>query len=386
MPHNQNLPLRIFQVVNVRWFNATAWYALFLSRLLREAGHQVRVLGLAGTDSFAKAAEWGLDPEPLPLASKNPLDYPGLFLTLRRLVRDFQPHLVNCHRGEAFALWAALRRLDPSFALVRTRGDQRPPRADPVNAFMHARLADAVICTCSSIADSLRTRLHVPPDKLHTIEGGVDTRIFYPDPQGREAYRNAWGLSPDHLAVGLIGRFDAVKGQRELIATFARLLQEVGTPLRSRLRLVLAGFATSNISEEQVVAWAREAGIMDQVILPGRCPDTRAMMCALDLGVVASLGSETIARVALEIMACGVPLVGTRVGVMPDLLSAEALAPPGDIAAMTALLNRFACDPSFAVQLCGEQRQRMAILTEGCFYARSMHAYHSALQQVHKKQ
>jgi hypothetical protein len=38
--------LRLIQVVNVRWVNATAWYALFLARLLKEAGHQVLTLGL----------------------------------------------------------------------------------------------------------------------------------------------------------------------------------------------------------------------------------------------------------------------------------------------------------------------------------------------------
>lgn len=59
--------LRVIQVVNVRWFNATAWYGLFLATLLREAGHEVRVLCPAGTECCDKAREMGLDPEPLDL-------------------------------------------------------------------------------------------------------------------------------------------------------------------------------------------------------------------------------------------------------------------------------------------------------------------------------
>ncbi len=373
-------PLRIVQVVNVRWFNATAWYALFLSRLLREAGHRVRVLGLDGTESFAKAQAWGLEPEALPLNSKNPLDYPGLFFRLRALVREFRPHVVNCHRGESFVLWAALRRMDPSFVLVRTRGDQRPPKANFANALTHASLADAVICTSTGIADAVHTRLAVPARKLHTIRGGVDTRVFYPDRAGRDAVRAAWGLSPEHLVVGLVGRFDTVKGQRELIVAFARLLREAGEETRPRLRLALAGFSTTAVPEKAVRARAEEAGVMDRVIWPGRCPDVRAMMSALDLGVVASLGSETIARVALEIMACGVPLVGTRVGVMPDLLSEQALVPPGNIPAMAVLLRRFAEDASFAPALRGEQARRMADLTERDFYARTLAVYRDALR------
>jgi len=51
---------------------------------------------------------------------------------------------------------------------------------------------------------------------------------------------------------------------------------------------------------------------------------------ALDLAVINSQWSETIARAALEIMACRVPLISTAVGVIPDLLPAEALFKPGD--------------------------------------------------------
>ncbi len=43
-----------------------------------------------------------------------------------------------------------------------------------------------------------------------------------------------------------------------------------------------------------------------------------AFMNMLDVGVVASLGSETIARVAFELIACHTPIIGSRIGVMPD--------------------------------------------------------------------
>lgn len=366
-------PLRIIQVVNVRWFNATAWYGLFLSTLLREAGHEVRVLCLPDTDSFDKARAMGLEPEGVPLNSGNPLAIPGLLRRLGGIIREFRPHIVNCHRGESFLLWGMLQK-SGCFGLVRTRGDQRPPKTNYPNIALYGKVADAVIATSTGIAESLRSNLHVPENRLHIIFGGVDTRCFFPDAEGRARMRDAWGLDVSHRAVGLVGRFDAVKGQKEMIASFARFLSVAG-PDASRYRLVLAGFATSSTSEETVRGWVSDAGIASNVIFPGRCEPVRELMSALDLGVVASLGSETIARVALEIMACGVPLAGTRVGVMPDLLEAQALVPPGDTEAMAAILARFATDGVFERELLATQKNRMRTLRERDFLDQTLAVY-----------
>ena len=134
------------------------------------------------------------------------------------------------------------------------------------------------------------------------------------------------------MRVGLLGRFDLVKGQRETIAALAKL---VGEGVRN-IRLLLLGFHRDASGE--VEAWIREAGMERYVTITGKVPDVTACLSALDVGVVASLWSETIARAALEIMACGRPLVSTSVGVMPDLLPASALVAPGDVDALAGVL------------------------------------------------
>lgn len=368
--------LRVIQVVNVRWFNATAWYGLFLSRLLKDAGHEVRVLALPGTDSFAKAVEWGLAPVPLPLNSANPLTVVGLAASLATLVRDFRPHVVNCHRGESFILWGLLKAAGYPFALVRTRGDQRAPKGNLPNRFTHSRLADAVIATNSRTADDLRRILRMPEAQIHTILGGVDIQRFSPDPEGRARVRAEWGLRDEEAAVGILGRFDAVKGQKELIEAVAMLRREG----RRNLRLVLAGFPTST-SLDEVQSWIAGAGMADATIITGKHPDVRACINALDLGVVASVGSEAIARAALEIMACGVPLISTSVGVMPDLLEPAALVPPAGSAALAKGIRRFLDDPAWGPELARSQHERMQGLTEQEFLARTLAVYRKTLDK-----
>lgn len=119
--------MRTLQVVNVRWYNATAWYGVTLARILSEAGHPSLVVGLADTAPLREAARMGLECAELALNHTTPLRFPGLIRGMTTLLEQFRPDVVNCHRGESFLLWALLKRRF-NFALVRTRGDQRPPK------------------------------------------------------------------------------------------------------------------------------------------------------------------------------------------------------------------------------------------------------------------
>lgn len=371
--------MRIIQVVNVRWFNATAWYGLSLSRLLKQAGHEVLVAGLPGTEAFAKAQALGLEPAPLNLNSGNPLVLAGELRRLRSLLREFRPHIVNCHRGEGMLFWGMFKAMGHGYALVRTRGDQRPPKGNLPNRLLHARLADALVVTNTRTARQCRDLLGVPDDRLHVILGGVDTERFAPDGRAGQAARASLGFAPENIVIGLLGRFDAVKGQRELLEAFSRVLRAADEDLSGRLRLMLMGFSTS-LSEDRVRQWICEYGLEGRVAITGRVDRPSEYINAMDVGVVASQGSEAIARAALEIMACGVPLVGTDVGVMPDLLPREALVPPGDPHALAGLLERAVKDLSFRGALQEHARERMLALSERSFLEQSMRVYTRVLQ------
>lgn len=377
--------LRIIQVVNVRWFNATAWYGLSLSRLLAQAGHEVLVLGLPGTESFARAEAMGLAPRALPLNTAHPLVLPSLLRDMNALVRDLRPHIVNCHRGEGLVLWGLLKAAGRSFALVRTRGDQRPPKGNIANRMLHARLVDALVATNSRTALQCRRLFGLDGETLFTIPGGVDAGRFAPDPAGREAVRREHGFAPDDLVVGLLGRFDPVKGHRELMEALAAVRRGKGggapQAWRSRLRLMLVGLPAS-FSAAELRQWSRALGLEPCTIVAGAIDALPAHISAMDLGVVASQGSEAIARAAFEIMACGVPLVGTNVGVMPDLLSENALAPAGDAPALQALLERALGDSDFRGGLRREQAEAMGEHTEPRFLEKTMQAYEAAMARA----
>ncbi len=370
--------MKIVHVVNVRWFNATAWYGVWLAGLMRAAGHDCLVLGLEATEPLLRAQALGLPCQALELNTRTPQGIVRLYFRLKRLLRDFAPDIVNCHRGEAFVLWGLLRRQARTFRLIRTRGDRRMPRANLANRWLHADVADAVIVTTRDAEGYCREGLGVPAARVHCIPGGVDTRAFRFDAAGRERVRHEFGFGAESRVIGLLGRFDRVKGQRELIAALAALRERRAV---DDVRLLLIGYDTA-LRRQEIEAWVRDYGLDARCAITGRRDDVAACISALDIGVVASLGSEAIARAALEIMACGRPLVSTAVGVMPDLLSAEALVPPGDVQSLSARLERVLDDAGFASRLLSEQQKRIAGLTAEHFLEQTLAVYQDCLQRA----
>lgn len=373
--------LRIIQVVNVRWFNATAWYGLTLSRLLKDAGHDVLVLGLPGTESFARAKDMGLSPHGLNLNSTNPARLPALMKKMRTIIKDFKPHIVNCHRGEAFILWGLFKAAGYPFALVRTRGDQRPPKANPANKRLHVRLVDALVSTNSRTTRQCAEAFSLPEDRVFTIPGGVDTQFYRHDPAARARVRSALGYAENDCVVGLLGRLDHVKGQKELIDALCAVRNEVGPEKFARIRLMLMGFPTS-VSQQEVQGWLHDAQLTEHTVITGKVDDVVGHINAMDLGVIASQGSEAIARAAFEIMACKVPLVGTDVGVMPDLLPPEALAPVASAEDFAALLGKACSSADFRAALQKDQAARMPEFTLPAFLYSTMQVYGHALERL----
>lgn len=349
--------MRTIQVVNVRWYNATAWYGVTLASCLQKAGHPSLVAGLAGTPPLEKAREMGLPTVELPFNSQTPGKLVELWHGMDRLVRDFRPDVVNCHRGEAFVLWALMKKKH-DFALVRTRGDRRLPRGGCINRWLHCRAADAVIATNTLMTRHFAEVLKVPADRLHTILGGVDTARFHADAAAREEMRKRYGYADEHVVMGLLGRMDEVKGIRESIAALAvarRLSPEAG-----RLRFLVIGF-DSEFSTADVARWTKEAGLGDLgdiVTVTGKVDRPERVINALDFGILASLGSEAIARAALEIMASSVPLISSTTGVMPDLIPEEYSFAPGDVQNMAERMVQ-ALDSSWRDTLADVCRRRI---------------------------
>jgi sugar transferase (PEP-CTERM/EpsH1 system associated) len=198
------------------------------------------------------------------------------------------------------------------------------------------------IAVSSDLATWLTRTVGVPTPKVSYIWNGVDTDRFRPRSGPRTGIFPEDFAKPGTFIVGTVGRMQEVKDQLTLARAFVLLLQ-TEVQARERLRLVIIG---DGPLKEQAIRLLRAAQAESLAWLPGERTDIPEIMQALDLFVLPSL-AEGISNTILEAMACGLPVVATRVGGTPELVDEGKtgfLVPPADPASMAHAIGRYLND------------------------------------------
>lgn len=194
---------------------------------------------------------------------------------------------------------------------------------------------DAVVATSARTAGYLERPARV-------ILHGIDTAGFAP-PSHRAALRARLGL-PEGVLVGCYGRIRAQKGTDAFVEAMIGLL-----PQRPGVTALVMGRATESHGAflEGLKARVAQAGLGGRILfLPEVSVDKMAdWYRVLDL-YVAPQRWEGFGLTPIEAMACGVPVVATRVGAFEEIVTPEtgALVAPDDIAALAAAVAPFLDD------------------------------------------
>lgn len=171
------------------------------------------------------------------------------------------------------------------------------------------RRMDRVVATSARAAAFLEVPHQV-------VMHGVDGATFHPADKAQ--LRQALGLDPDALLVGCFGRVRAQKGVDLLVEAALTLL-----PSRPRVQVIFTGRVTEDQKDFHagLVARIAAAGLSDRIRFLGELPWEEVVRHyqALDL-FTAPARWEGFGLTPLEAMACGVPVVATRVGAFETLI------------------------------------------------------------------
>ena len=178
--------------------------------------------------------------------------------------------------------------------------------------------ADMVVAATPAEQADLQWLYEVHSDHICVVSPGVDLQQFHP--QSKSAARQSLGLAQDEALLLFVGRIEALKGIDTLIRA-AQLLSVKEMLGKTSFHVLVIGGAVEEELElmgsemARLRSLARDLGVSDRVQFLGsrRQAELPDYYAAADLVVMPSY-SESFGMVALEAMACGCPVIASRVG------------------------------------------------------------------------
>jgi len=329
----------ILHVTTERGWRGGERQLLLLARELGRRGLAQQIAAPRGSPLAFRASAAGLE---VVLLQPSPAWHPGSLVALLRWLRRHPGALLHSHSSPALSLAALARRLAPAAGVVHTRRVAYPVR----RAAKHRTAADRYVAVSQAVADGLLAaglaakRLRVIPScaDLETCDTAVAS--------------SEWARVPPAPLVGCVAHLAPEKGLSVLLAAWS----EVATAMPGA-RLLLVGDGPERARLERTAA----SFVPDSVVFTGQRDDVAACLKALDLYVQPSL-AEGLGTSVLDAMACGLPVVASRVGGLPEAVAdgeTGLLVPPGDPSALATAVLELLRDPERAAAMGAAGRRRV---------------------------
>lgn len=363
-------------------------YLKQLSRALADLGHHVEVLSgppdpqldgdipvhrVPSLDLYDPADPFRL-PRPAELASLpnvyewlnvSTMGFPEPFLFGLRAYQFLQRNghrydVIHDNQSLSYGLWALSRRLptlatihhpitvDLDIAIRAERYFWRKLKQLRWYSFIHmqkqvARTLPYILTVSECARRDISRDFTIPLERFRIVPNGINTDLFYPLPDvQRDSHRIIVTNSADTPLKGLVYLLHAIAEIRR----------------RRPVRLVVIGQPKPNGTIERLV---RKLNLADQVSFTGRISSAAFVReyARAGMAVVPSV-YEGFGLPAGEAMACGVPVIATTGGALPEVVGdAGILVPPRDTPALAAAIENLLDDPAKAAALGQRGYQRV---------------------------
>ncbi len=329
--------LRVLHVMSCRGWSSDAYWAAQAVHELQRAGYDAVLCCRAGAEERVMKRARALGVKRMEtLRLRSGLKPAADLADLARLIRWLpQVDVVHVHRGKEHWLAALANRLSRSpRPLVRTRHIVQVVRPHRGNRWLYQTATDLVLTVTDAINRQYVTSGLLPPERVVTLPGGVDTDRFHPRVDGR-AVRETLGLSEGVILLGMVSGLRVMKGHAVVLEAVTGLARDGIRP-----HVLLAGQGRHQATIREAIL---KAGFENQFTFMGFVPDLPRTMAAMDVGLYMPLESDGMGRVVFEYLAMARPLIASRVGIVPEALTNghdALLVPAGDPEALAVAIRR----------------------------------------------
>ena len=206
-----------------------------------------------------------------------------------------------------------------------------------------ARRLSYTITVSQTASQHIANTFGIPEDKLRVIHNGIDTDIFSPSHKTNRI---------ENRLLVVISRDTAVKGLKYMLEALAELRQ------KHPLELIVVAKGTDNKATQRLI---NTLGIRDYVKFIDEI-DTAELVHQYRMASIVVIPSiyEGFGLPAAEAMSCGVPVVSTTAGALPEVVGdAGILVPPADVKALVDAISALVINPDKRKHLSQIGRKRI---------------------------
>jgi glycosyltransferase involved in cell wall biosynthesis len=343
--------VRIVHIVERLNYGGLQTVVMDLCEAQRKSGHFVEIAvredRTTHTAAPVRMAAAGVEiATPFRGVERSKLIAPSIVIPgLRKYLKDRAFDMVHSHNGLSLHYIALASRLAGVKTVNTMHATAMIPRMTKPGRALYFASALITHCTVSVHRESQAALLgffpRLPKSKLAVVENGIglDRYLAVPKRPAR-----------DVITFGAVGRFTKVKNHQLLIEAFAAVKARHANV---RLRILGGGRL-----EQELQQRVNDLGLSKDVEL---CPfreDPSGFLGEIDVFCLSS-DSEGLPMTLLEALAAGLPVVSTKVGGVPDVVTKTEsgwLSSPGDVNGYAAAMEQAIAAPDRALR--GERARK----------------------------
>ena len=335
-------PMRLLWLVDSLGAGGAEALVVTFAQSLDPKRHRLFVACLNGAESVNAQRLRDAGVPVTDLGARNLRDT-GAFRRLLSLIREERIELVHAHLTYS-AIWSAVAsRLTgvPAVASLHVSPDATRALENSARHRIATSLRDrllrailnrwsrAVVMVSAALRDDYLAR-GLAPGKVRVVHNGIEVdRFRRPRADARARLEREFGIPPGVPIIATVAVLRPKKGIEVLLAAARRV---------ERAYFVIVG---DGPKREEWTALASALGVADRIRWAGFRTDVDALLAGCDLFVHPSL-DDAFPTVLLEALAAGLPIVASRVGGIPEIVTSGVtgeLVPPGDPAALASAID-----------------------------------------------
>ncbi len=257
-----------------------------------------------------------LDVEVFELPMRGGIGYLGNAFPLKSFIKEFQPDVINVHYASGYGTLASLA--CPGRYILSFWGDDVYdfPKASKLHWLVLKRTTDNALALAST-SQAMITEINQvlkPHQKVAFTPFGIDTQVFSPGSVEK---------SETPFVVGTVRGLEPVYGIDLLIKSFARLveiaLRQKVISNKDEMRLDIVG---DGPQKQELQALTESLAVADRVRFLGKVDNDHVPEYLHNMHLFAALSRrESFGVAVIEAMACGLPVIVSDVGGLPELVA-----------------------------------------------------------------